>query len=70
VLNKLTTILYWIRNFAIKTYDKPRPQGAVIVDFDEMWLYTVEKNVGYGRLIIALPVNLWTGNVGIVAKRL
>jgi hypothetical protein len=40
----MTTILYWIRNFAIKTYDKPRPQGAVIVDFDETWLYTVKKN--------------------------
>jgi len=68
----VTTILYWVRNFAITTYEKPSPQGAVIVELDEMWHFIQSKklNAGYGRLIVALPVSWLTGNVGIVAGKL
>jgi len=31
-----STILYWVKNFALKTYEKPAPQGEVIIELDEM----------------------------------
>jgi len=67
----VTTILYWVRNFAIENYEKPTPQGAVVVELDEMWHFLESKktNSGSGRLIVALPVNSLTGNVGIVVQR-
>jgi transposase-like protein len=55
----------WIRDFAEKHYEKPEPKsGAVVVELDEMWHYITNKktNVGYGRLSVAIPVNLSTGN--------
>ena len=67
----VTTILYWVRNFAIKNYEKPTPQGAVIVELDEMWhfLQSKKQNSGSGRLIVALPVSSSIGNVGIVVAQ-
>ena len=67
----VTTILYWIRNFAIKNYEKTTPQGAVVIELDEMWhfLESKKQNSGSGKLIVALPVNSLTGNVGIVAAK-
>jgi transposase-like protein len=56
----------WIRDFGEKHYEKPEPiSDAVIVELDEMWHYIKDKktNVGYGKLIAAIPVNLSTGNV-------
>ena len=56
----------WIRSFAETHYEKPEPKSeAVIVELDEMWHYIKDKktNVGYGKLIAAIPVNLLTGNV-------
>ena len=67
----VSTILYWVRNFAIANYEKPTPQGAVVVELDEMWHFLGLKklNSGSGRLIVALPVNSLTGNVGIVVAK-
>ena len=67
----VTTVLYWVRNFAIKNYEKPTPQGAVVVELDEMWHFIQSKkpNSGSGKLIVALPMNSLTGNVGIVATK-
>jgi transposase-like protein len=31
-----STILYWVKNFALRTYEKPTPQGEVIIELDEM----------------------------------
>ena len=31
----VTTVLYWIRNFATKTYDKPAQKGAVVIELDK-----------------------------------
>jgi len=67
----VTTILYWVRNFAVANYEKPTPRGAVVVELDEMWhfLGSKKQNSGFGRLIVALPVNSLTGNVGIVVVK-
>jgi len=67
----VSTILYWVRNFAIANYEKPSPQGAVVVELDEMWHFIGSKkqNSGSGRLIVALPLNSLTGNVGIAVVK-
>src|SRR5215510_5335257 len=67
----VTTILYWVRNFAVKTYEKPTPKGAVVIELDEMWHFAHSKkqNAGYGKLIVALPMNSLIGNVGIVVAK-
>ena len=64
-------VLRWVRLFAEKTYEKPEPSEAVIVELDEMWHYLTAKktNSGYGRLIIVVPVNSLTRNAGLVIKR-
>ena len=56
----------WVKAFAIYNYEKPEPQSkAVIIELDEMWhfLHSKKNKFGYGRLIVAIPVNLSTGNV-------
>jgi transposase-like protein/IS1 family transposase len=60
-------VLRWVRLFAEKVYEKPESCEAVVVELDEMWHYLRSKktNFGYGRLIVAIPVNSLTGNVGI-----
>ena len=70
---KVTTpaVLRWVRLFAEKTYEKPGPAEAVIVELDEMWHYLGSKktNFGSGKLIVAIPVGSLTGNVGIVIRK-
>ena len=63
-------VLRWVRIFAEKIYEKPEPREAVVVELDEMWHYLHSKktNCGFGKLIVAIPVNSLTGNVGIVIK--
>ena len=64
-------VLRWVKIFAEKTYEKPEPREAVVVELDEMWHYLHSKktNYGSGKLIVALPVNSLTGNVGLVIKQ-
>jgi len=60
------SVLKWVRTYARDNYEKPAPQSdAVIVELDEMWhfLFSKKEKSGYGRLIVAIPVNLSTGNV-------
>ena len=66
-----STVLYWVRNFALKVYEKPMPQGAVAVELDEMWHFLGSKKLkfGYGRRIAALPVSWLTGNAGTEAPQ-
>ena len=70
---KVTTpaVLRWVRLFAEKTYTKPEPAEAVIVELDEMWHYLGSKKTssGSGRLIVAVPVSSLTGNVGVVIRK-
>jgi transposase len=40
-----STVLYWIRNFALRVYEKPTPQGAVVIELDEMWHFLGSKKL-------------------------
>ena len=60
------TIYDWVKAYAIANYTKPEPQcEAVIVELDEMWhfIHSKKHKYGYGKLIVAIPVSLSTGNV-------
>ena len=61
-----STVLYWVKHFALRVYEKPTPMGEVVVELDEMWHFLGKKKAGYGcgRRIAALPVNWLIGNVG------
>jgi len=67
-----STVMRWVRTFAEKTYEKPEPGQAVIVELDEMWHYLHSKktNSGSGKLIVAIPVSSLTGNVAIATRTL
>jgi transposase len=38
-----STVMRWVRAFAEKTYEKPEPKQAVIIELDEMWHYLHAK---------------------------
>jgi hypothetical protein len=60
-----STVLYWVRTFALKVYEKPKPEsGAVVIELDEMWhfLHSKKQRFGYGKPIVAIPANSSTGN--------
>jgi hypothetical protein len=60
-----STILYWIKNFALKTYENPAPQGEVVIELDEMWhfLRSKKSRSGCGRRIVELLESWWIGHV-------
>jgi transposase len=60
----VSTVLAWVRNFALENYEKPKPEGAVILELDEMWHYIEKKkaNSGSGRLFVAIPASSLIGN--------
>ena len=62
-----STILYWVKNFALKTYQKPTPQGEVVIELDEMWHFLRSKKTrfGCGRRTVELPESLLIGNVEV-----
>jgi transposase-like protein len=54
----------WVKKYAQENYVKPVPQGElVVIELDEMWHYLQSKkpNSGFGRLIVAIPINSSTG---------
>jgi len=62
----LHAVYRWIRKFAEENYEKPEPASdAIVVELDEMWHYIQKKETksGYGRLFLAIAVNLSTGSV-------
>ena len=67
-----STILEWVRNFAIENYQKPTPKGPVVIELDEMWhfLHSKKTDSGYGKLIVALQASSLIGNVAIVVPPL
>ena len=67
-----STVLDWVRNFAIENYEKPTPKGSVVIELDEMWhfLHSKKTDSGYGRLIVVLQATSLSGNVGIVVPPL
>ena len=67
-----STVLYWVRNFALKVYEKPNPpSGAVVIELDEMWHFLVSKKTkfGSGKPIAALQASSLTGNAGTEAQK-
>jgi len=65
VKSDVHAVYRWIKAFAVENYEKPAPLSSkVIIELDEMWHYIKSKktNFGYGRLIVAIPVNLSTGS--------
>lgn len=64
-----TSVLSWVRKFALQNYEKPKPDSeAVVVQLDEMWhfLHLKKTNFGYGKHIVLIQDSLSTGNVVIV----
>ena len=64
-----TSVLSWVRKFALQHYEKPQPNAeAVVIQLDEMWhfLHLKKTNFGYGKLIVLIHGNPLTGNVAIV----
>ncbi len=60
-----STILYWVKNFALRTCEKPAPQGEVIIELDEMWHFLRSKTKaksGSVRRTVELPESLLIGN--------
>jgi transposase-like protein len=66
-----STILYWVKNFALKTYEKPTPQGEVLIELDEMWHFLRSKKTRSrsGRHIVELPASLGIGNAEIEVRK-
>lgn len=63
----------WIQKLVPVLCPKLQPEGRVLVmELDEMWHYLHSKktNSGSGKLIVAIPVDSLTGNVGIVIEKL
>jgi len=56
----------YIRKYAEANYEKPEPSddAVIMLELDEMWHYLTNKKTssGFGRLIVAIPINLSTGN--------
>ena len=61
----------WVKAFGLETYEKPKPQGDIVVELDEMWHFVRAKKTsfGYGKHIVALQVNSSTGSVEGVTVR-
>lgn len=38
-----STVLRWIRDFAILNYEKPLPKGDIVVELDEFWHFIKSK---------------------------
>jgi transposase len=59
------SVFIWVKDFAQNNYIKPQPSSdGVVLELDEMWHYLHSKKLrsGFGRLIVAIPINLSTGN--------
>ena len=64
-----TSVLSWVKKFALQNYEKPQPNSeTVVIQLDEMWHFLNFKktNSGYGKHIVLIPDNLLTGNAVIV----
>ncbi len=61
-----TSVLRWVRKFALQHYEKPIPTSeSVVIELDEMWhfLYSKKTNFGYGKHTAVITESLSTGNV-------
>jgi len=62
-----STILRWIRFYAERHYEKPLPQGDIVVELDEMHHFIKSKKTGcgFGKHIVEQLDNLLIGNAVI-----
>jgi transposase len=37
------SVYNWVKAFAVETYEKPKPQGEVVIELDEMWHFIGSK---------------------------
>ena len=69
---RTSSVLRWVRDFAKRHYEKPKPDGRLLVmELDEMWHYLQKKHKssGSGRHWIVIPENSSTGNAAIVLPK-
>ena len=61
----------WVKSFGLETYEKPVPQGDVVIELDEMWHFLTSKKTsfGSGKHFVVLQVNSSTGNVEAVTVK-
>ena len=59
-----STIYRWIRAYAEANYEKPLPQGEIVVELDELCHFIKSKktNAGFGKHIVAQLDGLLIGN--------
>jgi len=58
------TIYRWVRDFAKVNYAKPKPQGDIVIELDEMhhFIRSKKTNAGYGKHIAEQLDSFLTGN--------
>jgi len=64
-----TSVLSWVKKFALENYEKPQPNSeAVVIQIDEMWHFLNLKKTkfGYGKHTVLILDNLLIGSVVIV----
>jgi transposase len=69
---RASSVLKWIRHFAMEHAAKPEPVGkAIILEVDEMWHFLKKNgtNSGSGKLLIVIQAASLTGNVGVVMRQ-
>ena len=69
---RASSVLKWIRRYAIEHGAKPAPTGkAIVMEVDEMWHFLKKNgpNSGSGRLVIVLQASGLTGSVGVVIRQ-
>jgi len=66
-----STVLRWVRDFAVKAHQKPSPGGSVAAELDEVWHFirSKKRSAGFGRHIAAIPASSSTGSAGTGAAR-
>ncbi len=67
------SVMNWVKKLVPQICPKIEPQGQVIVmELDKMWHYLKKSQPSCrsGRLIVAIPVDSLSGNVGIVIEKL
>ena len=58
------TIYLWVKGYAEDNYQKPKPEGVIEVELEEMWHFVESKKTscGFGKHMTAQINNFLTGN--------
>jgi transposase len=67
-----SSVMRWVRTFAKAHYEKPKPEGRVIVmELDELWHYLEKKHKssGSGKRWIVIPGSCSTGSAVIALQK-